>query len=76
MRDLYSEIDEEFCLEAIKELVNLDREWVPGAEGTSLYIRPFIIATDPAFRFKPSSSYKFIVILSPVVPIIHRDKPC
>ncbi|MFP4661858.1 MAG: branched-chain amino acid aminotransferase [Halanaerobiales bacterium] len=60
------EIDTEFCLEAIKELVNVDRDWVPGAEGTSLYIRPFIIATDPALRLKPSTSYKFIVILSPV----------
>ena len=60
------EIDEELCLEAIKELVNIDRDWVPGAEGTSLYIRPFIIATDPALGLKPSNSYKFIVILSPV----------
>lgn len=65
-RTCIPEIDEEFCLEAIKELVNLDREWVPGAEGSSLYIRPFIIATDPALGLKPSSSYKFIVILSPV----------
>ncbi|MFW6287234.1 MAG: branched-chain amino acid aminotransferase [bacterium] len=60
------EIDTDFCLKSIKELVNLDREWVPGAEGTSLYIRPFIIATDPTLRLKPSTSYKFIVILSPV----------
>ncbi len=60
------EIDTEFCLTAIKELLSLDEEWVPGAEGTSLYIRPFIIATDPALKLKPSASYKFIVILSPV----------
>ncbi len=60
------EIDTEFCLTAIKELVSIDKEWVPGAEGTSLYIRPFIIATDPALKLKPSTSYKFIVILSPV----------
>lgn len=59
-------IDEEFCLTAIKELVNIDRDWVPAAEGTSLYIRPFIIATDPTLKLKPSSSYKFIIILSPV----------
>ncbi len=60
------EIDTEFCLAAIKELVSLDKEWVPGAEGTSLYIRPFIIATDPALKLKPSTIYKFMVILSPV----------
>lgn len=60
------EIDVEFCLSAIKELVNLDSDWVPGVPGTSLYIRPFIIATDPALKLKPSTSYKFIIILSPV----------
>lgn len=59
-------IDEEFCLEAIKTLVDLDRAWVPAAEGTALYIRPFIIATDPVLKLKPSSSYKFMIILSPV----------
>ncbi|MFW6022283.1 MAG: branched-chain amino acid aminotransferase [Halanaerobiaceae bacterium] len=60
------QIDESFCLTAIKELVKLEREWVPGAEGTSLYIRPFIIATDSTLKLKPSTGYKFIVILSPV----------
>lgn len=59
-------IDEDFCLEAIKTLVNLDKEWIPEAEGTSLYIRPFIIATDPFLGVRPSETYKFIVILSPV----------
>lgn len=59
-------IDEEFCLTAVKTLVDLDRDWVPKAEGTALYIRPFIIATDPVLKLKPSSSYKFMIILSPV----------
>lgn len=59
-------IDEEFCLEAIKKLVNIDKEWIPTAPGTSLYIRPFIIATDKYLGLKPSSTYKFMVILSPV----------
>ena len=59
-------IDEEFALKAIKELVNIDKDWIPEAKDTSLYIRPFIIATDPYIGVKPSSTYQFIVILSPV----------
>ena len=59
-------IDIDFCVEAIKTLVKVDQDWIPEAEGTSLYIRPFIIATDPYLGVKPSSTYKFIVILSPV----------
>ena len=59
-------IDEELAIEAIKTVVDVDRDWVPTAEGTSLYIRPFVIATEPSLGVKPSSNYKFIVILSPV----------
>ncbi len=59
-------IDEDFCVQAIKELVNVDSDWIPDAPGTSLYIRPFIIATDPFLGVRPSDTYKFIVILSPV----------
>lgn len=59
-------VDEEFALEAIKKLVEIEKEWVPDAEGTSLYIRPFIISTEPYIGVAPSTHYKFIVILSPV----------
>lgn len=59
-------IDEDFVLEAIKKLVDIDRDWVPSAFGTSLYIRPFIIATEPYLGVAPSKHYKFITILSPV----------
>lgn len=59
-------IDVDFGVEAIKTLVAVDKDWIPEAEGTSLYIRPFIIATDPYLGVKPSSTYKFIIILSPV----------
>ncbi|MCT2536353.1 branched-chain amino acid aminotransferase [Aquibacillus koreensis] len=59
-------IDEAFALEAINQLVHLDREWVPNAPGTSLYIRPFIISTEPYLGVAPSKQYQFIVILSPV----------
>jgi branched-chain amino acid aminotransferase len=53
-------------LELIKAVVREDQDWIPDAEGTSLYIRPFIIATDPYLGVRPSLTYKFMVILSPV----------
>ncbi len=59
-------VDVNFTVEAIKAIVKVDQDWIPTAEGTSLYIRPFIIATDPYLGVKPSETYKFIVILSPV----------
>ena len=59
-------LDEKFALQAIKTLVDTDRDWIPEAPGTSLYIRPFIIATDPYLGVKPAETYMFIVILSPV----------
>ena len=60
------ELDPEFALEAIKEIVRFDSGWVPHEPEHSLYIRPFIIATDPFIGVKPSSSYLFMIILSPV----------
>ncbi|MFC2947072.1 branched-chain amino acid aminotransferase [Virgibacillus sediminis] len=59
-------VDEEFVLKAIKQLIYTDKEWIPKAEGTSLYIRPFIISTEPYLGVAPSHHYKLIVILSPV----------
>ncbi|MBE6576719.1 MAG: branched-chain amino acid aminotransferase [Ruminococcaceae bacterium] len=53
-------------LDAIKALVSVEKDWVPVLDGTSLYIRPFIIATDVHIGVHPSHSYKFIIILSPV----------
>lgn len=58
-------IDEEFALEGLKQLVSIDRDWVPNAPGTSLYIRPFIIATEANLGVHPSKNYKFIIIMSP-----------
>lgn len=60
------QIDEQFAVEAIKELVLIDQDWIPEGEGTSLYIRPFIFATDSALGVHPAKTYKFVVILSPV----------
>ncbi len=58
-------IDVDFAVEAIKTLVKVDSDWIPDGKGTSLYIRPFIISTDPYLGVKPSSTYMFIIILSP-----------
>ncbi|HIS24969.1 MAG TPA: branched-chain amino acid aminotransferase [Candidatus Faeciplasma gallinarum] len=58
-------IPEEDFVQAIKTVVDVDRDWIPDEPGTSLYIRPFIIATEPHLGVAPSSSYLFMVILSP-----------
>ena len=59
-------IPEEDFLQALKAVVKMDEAWIPTKEGTSLYIRPFIIATDPFLGVRPSNTYKFMIILSPV----------
>lgn len=58
-------IEPDLFVEAIKALVRADKDWVPTAPGTSLYIRPFIFGTDPFLGVHPSNTYKFIIILSP-----------
>ncbi len=60
------EIPEEDFLQAIKAVVKTDETWIPSKPGTSLYIRPFVIATDPFLGVRPSETYLFLVILSPV----------
>ncbi len=65
-RLMIPEIPAEDFLQAMKELVRTDQAWIPTKEGTSLYIRPFVIATDPFLGVRPSHTYKFIIILSPV----------
>lgn len=60
------ELPEEDFVQAVKELVKVDERWIPEKEGTSLYIRPFIIATDPFLGVRPADTYKFVIILSPV----------
>lgn len=60
------QIDEAFMLKALKTLVKLDEDWIPKSPGTSLYIRPFIFATDPFIGVRVSNQYKFMIIMSPV----------
>jgi len=59
-------VDEQLFIAALKALVSADRDWVPRAPGTSLYIRPTMIATEAFLGVRPSQSYIFFIILSPV----------
>ncbi len=59
-------MDEEVFVEAVKQLVKVEADWVPNEPGTSLYIRPFVIATDPSLGVHASHTYLFAVILCPV----------
>lgn len=60
------EIDEKLMLDGLIELLKIEKDWVPSEPGTSLYIRPTIIATDPYIGLRSSNTYRFFIILSPV----------
>ncbi|WP_426453130.1 branched-chain amino acid aminotransferase [Paenibacillus sp. S-38] len=60
------EIDAELAMAGLEELIRIDSDWIPSAPGTSLYIRPFVIATEPSLGVAPSAKYQFIIIMSPV----------
>lgn len=60
------QIPEEDFVQAVQAVVRADEAWIPTKPGTSLYVRPFIIATDPFLGVRPSNTYLFIIILSPV----------
>ena len=59
-------LPEELFVESCRALVREDREWIPSAEGASLYLRPFMIGTESALGTRPASDYLFCVIASPV----------
>lgn len=60
------DLDLPLIADAMKQLILLDREWIPTTEGCSLYIRPTVIATDPFLGVRPSLTYLLYIILSPV----------
>ncbi len=60
------EVDVDFVIEALRELVSIEKDWIPSKKGESLYIRPFIFGADPFLGVRPSQNYKFIILLSPV----------
>lgn len=60
------EIPEEIFLAGLKELLEIDRNWIPTTQGSSLYIRPLMFATDEYVGLQPSQTYRFIIMCSPV----------
>lgn len=60
------EIPKEDFLQALKAVVLANEDWIPTKEGTSLYIRPFVIAMDPFLGVRPADQYRFMIICSPV----------
>ncbi|HEU5145896.1 MAG TPA: branched-chain amino acid aminotransferase [Chryseosolibacter sp.] len=59
-------LPEDLFMESLHELIALDRAWIPTATGASLYIRPFLFSSDEYIGIRPSQSFTFMVILSPV----------
>lgn len=59
-------IPEDIFVELVRKMVEVDKEWVPSKEGDSLYIRPFLFATDDFIGIKPSDTYKFMIFTCPV----------
>jgi branched-chain amino acid aminotransferase len=61
-------VPEELFMAGMRQLVSIDKNWIPSREDHSLYIRPFMFASDEVIGVKPSESYKFMIILSPTGP--------
>lgn len=60
------EVPEDIFMEGLRRLLEIDRDWVPSRPGSSLYIRPFIFATDDYLGIRPSAKYKFMIFTCPV----------
>ena len=67
------DFEPDLFVDAIRALVNIERDWIPEKKGTSLYIRPFMIADEPFLGVHAANHYLFIIILSPVGP--YYDTP-
>ncbi|MDL5511226.1 branched-chain amino acid aminotransferase [Arenibacter sp. M-2] len=59
-------IEEELFLNALEKLVQLEQHWIPKEEGVSLYIRPFVIATEPRLGVKIADEYTFLITCTPI----------
>src|SRR5687767_11134032 len=62
-------IPESLFVDGLQQLVALDRSWVPGSPGSSLYLRPFMYASEARFGVKVSDQYRFIIFTGPVGPL-------
>ncbi|MGH7058189.1 MAG: branched-chain amino acid aminotransferase [Acetobacteraceae bacterium] len=68
-------VPENWVRESFLRLVDIDRRWVPQQRGTAIYIRPTIIASEPAIGLHPAHSFAYFVILSPVGAYYESEKP-
>ena len=59
-------VPKEIFIEGLTQLIKLDRAWIPSGEGTSLYIRPFVFASEARFGVKVSEEYRFVIFTGPV----------
>ncbi len=59
------ELPEEYFMEGLKTLLRIDEQWIPTSEGSSLYIRPFILASGTGFHASPADEFKFIIACAP-----------
>lgn len=75
-RLMMPEIDPELYLTMLKELIKLEKDWVPKKLGSSLYIRPTMIGTEPGLGVRPSKEYLFYIILSPSGPYFPGGFQC
>lgn len=62
------QISEEIFIEGMRQLIDLDKNWIPQKEDHSLYIRPFMFSSDEMIGVRPSDKFKFVIILSPTGP--------
>jgi len=60
------EFPEDFFMEALKQLLTIDRDWIPNVEGSSLYIRPYMFASEELLGVRPANEYKFMIFTAPV----------
>lgn len=65
-------VPREIFLDGMMQLVALDKDWIPTEEGSSLYIRPLMFATDDLIGVKPGKKYKFILFTSPTGPYYNK----
>lgn len=62
------DVPEEIFIEGMRQLITIDKDWIPAKKDHSLYIRPFMFATDAMLGVRPSQTYKFLILLSPTGP--------
>jgi branched-chain amino acid aminotransferase len=62
------EVPEEIFIDGLRQLIEMDKDWIPSKADHSLYIRPLMFAADNMLGVRPSETYKFLIILNPVGP--------